>query len=482
MAFDGTSRTVLLTRTVQVELAKPLDASWDVVGSRLRVLRSQMHRLLNAGIVGLVANRYFDEPYRALEFIKDEIAEIEAWAAEHNAAHLQQLEMPSGVTDACQRRCQQMVDQWRKAKGDKRIPSFKRGAPIFIRDGRWQLKQAERGFGFATRLWADRKTPVFERMPWTRFAVVPSKGWHYSLLKRLATDPTVKLGNCQLVYDEHRKKWYAKLAFTAHEPLPEQGRKDIALALNRGRHCFLYAASNMAGKHRALMDGRDVLAVKQGFAARRSSMKAHMRTPGHGARGHGKGRWHESYRALEDAEARYIHTTCQQVAAAAIRFALAIGAATILIEDFNTIVAEDSRFIDRWPWYQLKQAVTWAAKKAGIEVVEVPSEYISSACPRCGNLDPSQHNTRTGMFHCAKCAFVRSADLVATLNMLDHSDFDIGGWQKNFKQEQEFVQSIRSEQTAGLLQSPHASGPDKGGGQLPREPHTTRKPRRRGTK
>jgi transposase len=87
-----------------------------------------------------------------------------------------------------------------------------------------------------------------------------------------------------------------------------------------------------------------------------------------------------------------IKTACQQAAARVIQFAIRDGAATILVEDYQTIVPhiddDGARFLPKWPWAQFKGAVDWAAKKAGLSVVEVPAEYISQKCPACGKTCP----------------------------------------------------------------------------------------------
>lgn len=448
-------RSVKLVRTVQIELAFPLDTTWEEVGAgrgRLGVLRSVMHRLLNAGITGLMANRHLPKELQknALGYLKDEVAEIEQWARDKGVEHLQSLALPSSITDRTQVAVTDAVKKYWKDKGAQRIPSFRQGAPIMIRDGGWSLQLDEQGrFTFAVKLHAGRA-------PHVRFAVRATKDWHYSLLKRIATDPSVKCGDCKLLRIERKasrkwrdgeggkesKKWVAKLAFTTWEPAVT--KSDGVMAVNRGRHNFLYAASTEPGRARVLMPGDELLQMKQKFSAIKWRMRRRQRVIGQGATAHGKARRYRDYEAKGDAEARYIRTTCQRAAAELVKCASAWGCGTVVIEDFNTIDAEDKRYVSSWPWYQLKTSIAWACKKAGLTLLETPSQYISSQCPRCGNLEAGQHNLRTGMFHCKACGFARPADLVATLNMLD-AEADIGAWRKGFEAEAKLVARLKDD-------------------------------------
>jgi transposase len=104
--------------------------------------------------------------------------------------------------------------------------------------------------------------------------------------------------------------------------------------------------------------------------------------------------------------------------------ALRLGHGTIGIEDYGGIEQTGEikqRYLGTFPFFDLKTAIMWSSSKSGIAVVETPSEYISSQCPICGNVNPKQHNYRTGVFHCSKedCGFERDADFVAAFNMLD---------------------------------------------------------------
>lgn len=435
-----------LTRVVQAELAFPLNYSWEEIGSRLAILRSQSHRLLNAGIVGLFANRHFDpeDQAGALTYIQAEIQEIEAWAIDNGVEHLQQLDLPGTMTDRMQRICIQKVQHWYRGKGKTRIPSFKEGAPIMLRDGAWSLELDEQHrFTLELPLWSMRTDDKGKRrrVPQVRFALKSFQGrgegrrkrssyQHFSQLKQIAQDPTVKRGDLKIL--KVKKKWLVQLTYTTDLPKKTKLTPKVVMAVNRGRHNMLFAACTTAGKQQVIWPGEDVLAKKQQFRKRRADRKRSKRVQGSGCAGHGTARRYARYAEVETTEANYVRTTCQQAAAKTVEVAKKWGAGTILVEDFSKLGDEDLRYVPSWPYYQLKTAILWAAKKAGIRCQEVPASYISSTCPLCGSIDKSQHNLSTGTFHCAQCDFERAADTVACLNMLDEH-VGIKAWRKGIK-------------------------------------------------
>ena len=460
---------IKLVRTTSIELAFPLDGvTWDEVGitGRLGTIRHIGHRLLNAAIVGLFANKHLptEQQINALGYIKAEIAEIENKA---KTEAFQDLRLPGNITDRYQTVANQAVQMYFKKKGKARIPSFGEKAPIMARNGGWKLGLDDQGrYTFSIKLWAGGH-------PWTRFAVRPTEGWHYSLLKRIATDPTVKPGDCKIVWSTKKKRFFAKLAFTTEDPKPKLDLDpNIVLGVHRGRNNFLYAACTEANSRgEVVYPGDDILAAKAKFKAMGLARKRMLRVTRGGAAGHGYERRYATYRAVQDAEARFIKTVCQHAAARVVKLAIQKRAGKVVLDDFTTVESEDLRYVPSWPWFQLKQAVLWACKKAGIQVIEAKSEYISSVCPRCGNLDTSQLNHRTGTFHCSRktCGLSRPRDMVAALNMLD-AEVGIPQWKKIFDEVHELSAKLKSELASASKKGASSGGKKKASKKTSRKP------------
>lgn len=440
-AAEQLTKVPTLTRALRVELVRPLDVTWDVAGAMLRSRRAVMHRLLNAAIASHIAADHMGlgGDAKRLEAIRRELEEIREWGAKNGREDMASLNLASAVTDALQMKARQMWQKYLKDRRQTKIPSFGAGAPIFIRDGGWDLSRDARGFVLGVRL-TEGRTGM------TRFAIAGSHGKHWETLRTLH-DAGAKLGDCKIVYDDERRKWYALLAYTTPAPIAPPCDPDAVLVLHRGVYNFLTAMSS-TGQFAIVDRGNKLLAQKRQFAARTRSAKtaAGAGSLGTGGRGHGRGRRYESYSMLEDKLARIIDTTCKTTAARALTLARQWGCGTVVIEEYGGIEPDDDRgarrFITRFPFAQLKGSVAWACKRDGFSVREVPSFYVSTTCPRCGNQDSAQVNHH-GTFKCRRCEFTRGADFVAALHMLRAAKPDGTAWDEKLRIEADFARSLK---------------------------------------
>lgn len=449
-----------LVKTVSVVLIKPLDGSWEDVGRRLFDLRGCSHRLLNAGVRACVradespmVNRAPDKDLAsaARAGVKQALADERAYWTDRigkghedgaidpgKAERLAELALPSVIEDQIATRAQKAYADARKhmGRGDKSLPSFKGGAPIFLRDGdhAWNIERDTKGYVLAIKLYPGRG-------PMTRFAIRVDGASAHADVKRMVSEGEVKLGDARVVRNDRTGKWEARLCFQFQRPPAAEGTE--VLAVHRGMHNFLTIVKTTGEVWQLPGDG--YLVQKRNFSARRAQLSAHIRKGelGHGARGHGVRRRYKALNKLDDAEARMIKSACQKAASYTEHPGEKRGqrqgigvvdcamreprASVVLIEDYSKLPPDDACFMPSWPYAQLKSAVAWACQKAGLELREVPASFISQRCPACAWTDPSNvkaSSTRTGgtviMFECTapECGFRRNADAVAGFNML----------------------------------------------------------------
>jgi IS605 OrfB family transposase len=434
-----------LVANVTVVLVKPLNATWDEAGSRLHDLRATSHRLLNAAVTGAVlASASGDGGDKALgratrSAVKAQLArerESARDAYEKNPseklARRSVLTLPSVIEDTAAVKAKQAAaDYLRKHawRGDKSLPSFKGGAPIFLRDGSgaWSLKRVDgRSVVLALKLLPGRSEK-------TEFALGIDGDGAWGHIRRMLDrqDLNVKLGDCKIVYHERKRKWLAKMCYSWDAPeLPALDTNKL-FAVHRGMRVFLtYATSDgKVGDVRTgtVADGPDVLTKKAQWAARRGQLRAHKREQGRGSKGHGYKRRYETYRALDEIERNWVRTYCQQRAATIVSLALKFGCGTVVLEDYSAkAMADDAeqdskevaRLIRQFPFAVLKTAIEWDCSKVGLRVIEVPSQFESITCPKCHNIDAEQDGGH-GTFLCKHCALKRSVDAVAAWNMLN---------------------------------------------------------------
>jgi IS605 OrfB family transposase len=447
-----------LVATVSAELVKPLGGdTWEGVGARLRDLRDASHRLLNAGVtacaitnasgrgdgkaLGAAARAAVKEQIERERQDARQALDKEARKKGDDRAALRAtlerravLSIPSAIEDFTARKAYQAYSDYRKHawRGDKSLPSFKGGAPIFFRDGdgAWEIAKDGRNYTIAVKLLAGCTGKVV-------FALGASGGSAFAHLRRMVEQPPelgVKLGDCKIIYVPRKKKWFVRTSYSWNAP--ERPELDPArmIAVHRGIRSFLTWACE--GDVGVLADGRDVLARKAQFAARRSGYRAHKRELGRGAKGHGQSRRYETYHALDEVENNFIKTKCQQVAAAIVKLALVRSCGTVVIEDYSARELADSaenehlqRLIRQWPFARLKEAIAWACRREGLSLREVPAQYESVTCPECHHVD-AESDKGGGSFECTECGLKRNVDAVAAWNMLNEAGSP-GAFEKN---------------------------------------------------
>jgi IS605 OrfB family transposase len=480
---DGRCPNCIITG-VLLELKKPLNEDWEEFGQQLRGLRSLSHRLLNSGMLGLVTDLHnFEERKRNGKTAPDEkpklysyphiCAERDAYASWARERARQVREAASTANYSAQKarseakKAEALKDvakheteatklesrvalaesipgdvlayanyitdkkfrQWLKVRAEDRLPMFKKKSPIFLPPVACKIVEVEKtSVHLSLKLRGKGRVEV---------AAIPVSGSAWQSMRWISSGEA-KPGDCKISYDERKKKWFARITVTRPRPEAPAVKSGVVLAVNRGRNNFLYAVANDGRGGNVIWPGSDILHFKQQIRARGAQLKSMRHHRGSGARGHGRERFFKAETMLDKKEANFVHTVCQQAAAELNRRATMIGAGTIVIEDFSTIENEDLRYIERWPWAQLKSAIAWMCEKTGRTLVEVPSEYISSECPRCKNLDVTQASL-TGTFHCKSCGYERANDFVACYSMLNRTDADMTAWHKAFKDSKKFT-------------------------------------------
>ncbi len=424
-------KPAVLVRAIRLELAKPLSESWETAGPLMRTLAKATPKLLNTALDARIAIEVAGR-----DAVKDKIApkakansadglayqailrgidRLREWG-EKKKHPFANLEVPGGMASAIARAASQAY-----ARRDQQRPHFA-SERILIRATECEIESDEKGTILIIKL---RSIGV------TRFAVRHSIGTHRETLAKIVSKE-LPHGDCKIQYDKERKKWYALIAYETPIPQPIPVDMSRVLVVHRGVRNALYLLSS-TGECKAVPGGKFLHQRRMLQARMRSARKISEFERGNGSKGHGRTRRYESYSILEDKLARVTHTFCQQTAAFISEMAKRWGCGLVVIEDYGGIephkTAELRRVLERFPLYELKQCIAHRLEKDGISLIETPSAYISSTCPRCGQSDPRWHNTRTNTFHCGACPlddrFERPADWVASYWMLTNSGADM---------------------------------------------------------
>ena len=356
-----------------------------------------------------------------------------------------------------------------KWSGKTSLPSAKQGQPICIA-------------GQGVKFYAHDGVAVLDvslvTSGRTQLVVQACDGSGFARLRRLLDAPD-RIGSVKLiekkatgsvrVTDEktaaRKSCWLAYVSFSS--PKPEQ-KSGLTMAVHRGVTKFLTVAVQRSAKGAmdayatVLETGEDILKHKAAYAARRRSLGQQGRQLGAGAKGHGVDRRMERVTRLEDAEARWVLSKCQETAAHMVKLARAKGVGRLLLEDWNNPAQNGAPELGKrleylvrsFPMAQLRSCIEWAAKKEGLLVDIVPTDYNSRDCPACGHRHNAAH---VGTFHCAnpKCELERDVDVVFAWNMLlrDGKEPGVKEHNQKIKQTKKLIGGLTDSVSVDTLQT-----------------------------
>lgn len=442
--------TTTIVRTIRVELLKPLNYSWEEVGSVMHRQRSVMHRLMNAAVLACIdsGRKLRDDAPQTAAYREASVnlASFNDWLGKQKSPG-KPIEVPSGTLAGIGSIAADAWKRWVKGNGNERIPSFGKGQPIPIRAQESELLKETRGLVLTFNLHATQGS----KRDWVHFALAPSWGKHGQALNALVNKKqdweTLAL---KLDYDKRKKKWYALVSY--RQPIQKLDLDpERFLVVHRGMHNFASCMSSSG--HWSAISGRKLMAQKKKLKARREDMR-HVGAAerGQGAKGHGLTRRTEHCESIGDKEARCVKTFCQQTAARIVQLAKQWGCGSVFIGDYGGIDDDNERairrFVPKVPLYQLKMSIKSALELHGLTLHEISESYVSQTCPVCENNDSSAHNCRTGVFHCKLCGFSRPADWVSAKMMLRTASPTEDIYDNQLKQQLKLARSLRARETA----------------------------------
>ena len=455
-----------LVANVTVEIAKPLNKQWDEIGPYMHAVRGMMHQCLNDAVTRVAVedaiSKTTDEDslkwgpaaYAAIEkrikenteyFAerlkkhrkkkKKDIKDLPAWEREDKRLELRTSidAFSSGIKDAVSSKAISAFKTFKKDSflGTRSLPSFNNTSPIYIRDGdaSWTIHREKKGYVVSIKLFPGRTGKV-------KFAIKAVGGSAHAHLKRMIDEEaiakgTYKRGNMKLIWHETKRKWLAQLCYSWPQPPAKKISMKRIVAVRRGiRYFMVMGVTGDNPDIRPWIDKGDILAVKQQFKERIGSLQRHKRELGGAALKHGVPRREQRVTALRSKEKNWVKTKCQRAAAALIKYALAHGAGLIAIEDWSiplpkeqlALVENDHLrgLLEKFPFYQLKECILWAAKKEGIQVVEVNMRDTYDTCPKCDYKEEAQYDKSTRVFECfnPKCKTKRPIEYAMVWHML----------------------------------------------------------------
>lgn len=347
--------------------------------------------------------------------------------------------------------------KWRSESllGTRSLPTFNNTSPIYLRDSSasWTIHRDKKGYVLSMKLYPGRTGKIC-------FGLKEVNGSAHAHLKRMIDEKAIesgqhKLGNMKLIWKNKKRKWVAQLCYSWERPAPKPLDMSRIVAVRRGIRSFMVMGAT--GKNpdiRTWIDGGDIIAAKhqfknrikkekkyskkrksdnvitrkQQFSNHIGSLQRHRRELGTAALKHGKTRKEQRVVLMRNKERDWIKTKCQRAAAYLRKFILKHEAGLLAIEDWSRPVSEQQlamienehmrKIIEKFPFYQLKEAVKWAVEKEGVKVVEVSMKDTYTTCPKCGYKDDGNYTKATRTFECLKCKTKRPVEQIMVWHIL----------------------------------------------------------------
>lgn len=402
-------KTDMVTCTMKCNIIKPLNVSWKELGTRLHEIRHATHVALNDCVATLeLESRSGSKTHpqtRSYQVVAESMKHTNVYS--HIALPVAGLAFKEWS----------VFNKTEKKGICQSFPTFKRSGSVLVGPTRWSLEGD--GEEFNLRITLSKNEPEY-------IIRVGICGARFVSEARSIASGAFKRGELRIMWSETERKWSARIVYSKAQVEKREGSGVIAV--HRGVKAFLFCAAP-DGDCGPLFFGDDVVEFKKRMAIRKASLQRHMKAEeiGSGAKGHGQSRRFQAIIKIRDAEARYVRTKCQQAAAAVVKKAVEKGASTILIEDYGTVNdnAAGSWMVKRWPWFELKQCIKWACKKAGVKMKEATTSGLTSTCPKCGACKEGV-SVKDGQMLCRECGLDWRTDAVACWNMLKRNGFDTG--------------------------------------------------------
>lgn len=208
-----------------------------------------------------------------------------------------------------------------------------------------------------------------------------------------------------------KDKWYILIVVSFEVDVESADNVRNVVGVDRGIN-FVAATYDSRGKSK-FYHGRSAKAIR----ARYNSVRAELQTKGTPSS-------RRRLKRIGQRENRWMRDVNHCVSKALVRDNPA--GTMFVLEDLEGISkGKTMRKRDRkgrsqlvsWSFYELGQMLAYKAQLAGDLVLEVPAEYTSQACPKCGHTEKSNRNKPKHSFECKNCRYRSNDDRIGAMNL-----------------------------------------------------------------
>lgn len=410
------------TKNIKLYFNRPLNYTWDELGTVLNKLSWQFSKILNYGMT-----EYW--MYRV---------EIEKWKAE-KGKYPANKELKDPVYHKIKKYINEnyeyfpsysincismfLTKKWKADYKDvfyyneKSLSTFKKGFPILCNNQQYKLIKTEKNgyvlsVGLVNRQWYkdnNKKNIPFKIQLKTKKLNSSTK----AILDRIISGEYTP-GEIKIKKDKKKKEWVVNIAYSFYIK-EENIDPDKIVGVDLGIVTSFACAVNGSEDRILGEDGHELENFRNQISKRRKSIQNQSRTSNRKGRGRG-----HILRPIEKLQKKVdnfrdnkYHLYTKQI----VEFALKHKAGTIQMEDTKELdkLKEKNYILKDWATYDFKMKLKNKCDEHGITLKEIDPRYTSQRCYNCGQI--RKKNRIETKYKCKNCGYKEHADYNAARNI-----------------------------------------------------------------
>ncbi|WPS85504.1 transposase (plasmid) [Brevibacillus halotolerans] len=419
------------TKTIKLEIIKPIDVTWEKFGEILRNIRFQTRFLMNKTIQLLWEYDGFASEYKNNYDVfpkdKDVLTTTDGNPVTlagfiYDYLKSKHILYSSNASQSQQRAIKRWKsDQKDVSKGVKSIASYKENLPIDLHNKSIEVKKEKNGYLCTLKLLNKEGVRRFDLSSSSIKIFVRAKDLSTKeILSRLVSG-AYKIGGSQII--QNKKKWFLALSYIFEKDICEEHSIENILGVDMGIVYPVYMAVNNSHK-REWIEGGEIEHFRNKIEKRRISLLRQGKYSGEGRSGHGRATKIKSINVLSDKISNFRKTANFKYAKFVVNFARKNNCGIIQMEDLSGISDSENKLLKNWSYFDLQQKITNKAMEFGIEVRKINPKYTSQRCSCCGHIDEAnrpKNSKGQSHFKCIHCGFETNADYNAAKNISTES-------------------------------------------------------------
>lgn len=445
----------MTTKTTKIEIIKPINSDWKMLGQVLRDIQYQTWKSANKAMQMYWDYSNFKYGYK--ERFGEYITKFEKLKSPQKSGKGYYKNIESDILNQLAPEMNKMTSAGKNAtirmvksrwetdyvdiiNGRKSIASYRRSIPIELHAN--QMIEENKKELMLKKVPKEELKSKYDQYKMSFQLIIKSyatelglkNGWFDVVLgvrddyQKAIVDRVIsgeyKLSMSKLTYCKRKKKWYFNMAYT-FTPEKKELNKDKIMGVDLGVNIPAMITVNDDNYYRkAVGNKQEIENFQKQINARKRSIQQQRKWCGDGSKGRGVKTRIKPLEKLSGKIARFKADKNHNWSRYIVNQAIDNECGVIQMEDL-TGISDDNQFLKTWTYYDLQQKIKYKAEEVGIKIVMVDPSYTSSRCNKCGFIH-SRDTKETwrptqGQFKCMGCdyghKFFVNADFNASKNI-----------------------------------------------------------------